>query len=246
MPARRTAAVDRPGRAAERAEAGRLAAQARRAERLQRLVAAGRALMQETSGTDFSVPEVVTRAHTSLRAFYEHFAHKDDLLVAVFAEALEEAVAAMRTAIGAHTDPVRQLEAYVRQLFGGTFDDHHPETRPLVALHLRLAIEDPVALARVLAPQNDLLVEVLRRGAAGGAFRTDVDAASLALVVSQALIAILHTQALAAQVGAPQVGVDEVWSFCLGGVRAQAAGAPARPQAPARPRAPARRHARPA
>lgn len=41
-------------------------------------------ILGETGRTDFTVQEVVARSKTSLRAFYQHFASKDELLLALF------------------------------------------------------------------------------------------------------------------------------------------------------------------
>jgi AcrR family transcriptional regulator len=194
-------------------------AQARREDRFRRLVAAGRLLMQQTASTDFSVPDVAAEARTSLRAFYEFFANKDALLIVVFEQAIQETAVGLREAVAAGTDPAAQLEAYVRRLFGETFDEDHPEMRAMIGLHLRLAVENPAALAQVLAPQDEVLLDILRRGVAARVFRTDIDVAALAMVVSQTLIAVLHTKALAAEVNAAHVTVDEVWRFCHGAVR---------------------------
>src|ERR1700729_2924623 len=40
-------------------------------------------ILGETGRTDFTVQEVVTRSKTSLRAFYQHFGSKDELLIAL-------------------------------------------------------------------------------------------------------------------------------------------------------------------
>jgi AcrR family transcriptional regulator len=193
-------------------------ARSRAADRYDRLVAAGRSLMQDHGSTDFAVPEVARRARTSLRAFYELFANKDELLLAVFDQAIRETAARLRAAIADHDDPVDQLGAYVRTLFAGTFDDDHPEIPAMVGLHLRLAADDPSGLAAVLAPQTELLVEVLQRGVTAGRFRRDIDVGALAVIVSQALIATVHTKALGAHLVGTEVDVEAVWAFCLAGV----------------------------
>ena len=38
-------------------------------------------ILRETGRTDFTVQEVVARSKTSLRAFYQHFSSKDELLI---------------------------------------------------------------------------------------------------------------------------------------------------------------------
>ena len=211
----RTPAESRRVRSLDRSVEG---ARSRAADRYDRLVAAGRSLMQDHGSTEFAVPEVARRARTSLRAFYELFANKDELLLAVFDQAIRETADRLRAAIAGHDDPVDQLGAYVRTLFSGTFDDDHPEIPAMVGLHLRLAAEDPSALATVLAPQTELLVDVLQRGAIARRFRRDIDVGALAVIVSQTLIATVHTKALGAHLVGTEVDVEAVWAFCLAGV----------------------------
>ena len=190
----------------------------RRADRLDRLVIAGRSLMQERGNTEFSVPDIVRRARTSLRAFYEFFSSKDELLLLVFAQAIAETAAGLHEAIERYADPVDQLQAYVHQLFSGTFADDHPEIPAMIGLHLHLATANPSALAEVLAPQSDILIGILQRGIAEGSFRSDMDVRSMAMMVSQTLIAVVHTQALGTYLLHGPVTVEEVWSYCFGGV----------------------------
>src|SRR5438132_1551075 len=141
-------------------------ADARSADRLERLVAAGRALMQER-GTDFAMQAVAERARTSLRSLYEHFANKDEFLLAVFEYAIRDSAALLRADVETQAGrPMEQLRAYVEHIFHATFADSHPETSSLIRLHLHLAHANPEALARILAPQNDVLIELLQAGVA--------------------------------------------------------------------------------
>ena len=48
------------------------------------------AILGETGRTDFTVLEVVERSKTSLRAFYQHFATKDELLLALIDKIMAE------------------------------------------------------------------------------------------------------------------------------------------------------------
>jgi AcrR family transcriptional regulator len=209
---------------------------ARRTERRARLVTAGRELMRERGSTEFTVPEVVARARTSLRAYYENFEKKDDLLLAVFAEAIVEATTGLRRATAAATTPEERLDAYVRQLFRGTFDEHHPETQPMVALHLRFAAEQPSALAEAFAPQMGLLTEIMSDGVDAGTFRRDIAPDALSMLVSQLLVAVVHSLALGRELMARAVAVDDVVAFCRQAVAAAPAAAGKPPRQPGRPR----------
>ena len=60
--------------------------------RIDRLMKSALAIMGETGRTDFTVLEVVERSKTSLRAFYQHFATKDELLLALIDQIMAESV----------------------------------------------------------------------------------------------------------------------------------------------------------
>src|ERR1039458_5626042 len=62
------------------------AARQRAISRGNTFIAAAVALLRTTGKVDFTVQEVVDRSGMSLRSFYQHFASKDDLLLAVVEE----------------------------------------------------------------------------------------------------------------------------------------------------------------
>jgi AcrR family transcriptional regulator len=194
-------------------------ARARAADRFDRLVAAAFDLIGETGSTDFRLQDVAMRARVSLRTFYQHFASRDDLLLAVFEHGVVTHAPPLAAAIARHDDPIDALHAYVTTFFGLVFDDDHPQNRPLTAYHLHLAQTNPEALSRAHAPRDRLLLEVLRRGVADGVFRADIDTELLALLLSQTLIALVHTNVLGTHVVGAPLDVDTVWAFCLGAVR---------------------------
>src|ERR1700684_2252219 len=53
-------------------------------------------ILGETGRTDFTVQEVVARSKTSLRAFYQHFSSKDELLVALLERTMAQSAQAWR------------------------------------------------------------------------------------------------------------------------------------------------------
>src|SRR5271170_6718764 len=56
-------------------------------------------ILGETGRTDFTVQEVVARSKTSLRAFYQHFSSKDELLLALFERTIAQSVEIWRAEI---------------------------------------------------------------------------------------------------------------------------------------------------
>ena len=63
-------------------------ARARAEKRVQRFLDAALELMDSDSGKEFTVQEVVERSGQSLRSFYQYFAGKHELLLALFEEAV--------------------------------------------------------------------------------------------------------------------------------------------------------------
>src|SRR5579864_9000573 len=93
-------------------------ARARAVTRSDRFIAAAKQLLRETGRTDFTVQEVVERSRMSLRSFYQHFASKDDLLLALFEEVIREWIARLRESVLSEDDPLEQLRAYVLGMYG--------------------------------------------------------------------------------------------------------------------------------
>ena len=91
---------------------------ARAQERTDRFVGAAMELMAERGSIDFTVQDVVDRSKMSIRTFYNFFASKDDLLVAVHETILAtEVVPRMRAKCEAESDPIARVRAYVEGIY---------------------------------------------------------------------------------------------------------------------------------
>lgn len=194
----------------------------RSASRTELFLAAATALLSETGGVDFTVQEVVSRAGLSLRSFYQHFAGKEELMLALFGDVIDNYVASLREKVAEFDDPVDQLRALVTDLYRtadavGTAGNLLP--RALTLYHQRLAGTHPGEVARALEPQVGLVREIIEAGAGTGRFRDDVGAGQLATIVSQTLIGVGHMNVLGTHVTGVQVGMEDLWAFCLAGVR---------------------------
>src|SRR5689334_14021424 len=87
------------------------AARSRAEQRVQRFLDAAFELIDEKGTTDFTIQEVIDRSKQSLRGFYEYFAGKDELVLALFEETVREADDDIRAAVDAQTDPLARLRA---------------------------------------------------------------------------------------------------------------------------------------
>src|SRR5439155_9672090 len=87
-------------------------ARARAENRVQRFLDAALALMNTASDKEFTVQEVVERSGQSLRSFYQYFAGKHELLLALFEEAVRWSVDRLQEAVAEEDDPLERLHRF--------------------------------------------------------------------------------------------------------------------------------------
>jgi AcrR family transcriptional regulator len=179
-------------------------------------VKAAMALLDETGTFNFTVQDVVDRSKLSLRSFYQTFASKDDLLLALFEEYVATAADWQRDRMAKHDDPVDQIRDFLTSLWVGKLS---PDVvRALAVYNMTLSSTRPADLAHALEPQLLVLLEAVERGIASGQVRDDIGSRRLAEI-------LLHTGNAAVQTTILHTGSespDDVWAFCLGGLRRQA------------------------
>jgi AcrR family transcriptional regulator len=171
-------------------------------------------LLEETGGFAFTVQDVVDRSMLSLRSFYQTFASKDDLLLALFEECVASAADWQRGRMAKHEDPIDQIEVFLTSLWTGKLS---PEVgRALAVYNLTLSAARPNELAHALEPQLEVLLDAVERGIAAGQIRDDIGSRRLAEI-------LLHTGNAAVFTNILHTGSEsptDVWAFCLGGIRA--------------------------
>ena len=179
-------------------------------------VKAAMALLDETGALNFTVQDVVDRSKLSLRSFYQTFASKDDLLLALFEEYVAAAAEWQRDRMAKHDDPVDQIRDFLTSLWVGKLS---PDVvRALAVYNMTLSSTRPADLAHALEPQLQVLLEAVERGIASGQVRDDIGSRRLAEI-------LLHTGNAAVQTTILHTGnesPDDVWAFCFGGLRRQA------------------------
>src|SRR3954452_24275428 len=72
-------------------------------------IRAATTLLERSDGDGFTVQEVADEAGQSLRTLYQYFESKDDLLLAVFEEAMRTYARMIRNAVVDLTDPLERL-----------------------------------------------------------------------------------------------------------------------------------------
>ena len=191
-----------------------VAAKRRALDKSNGFVQAAIELLNETGGLTFTVQEVVDRSGLSLCGFYQTFASKDELLLAVFEEYVVLSAEWQRDLMAKHDDPIQRIRVFVTSLWKGKL---RPDvTRALAIYHLTLAATRPADLARALEPQFTVLLEAVEQGVASGQVRDDIAAPRVAEI-------LLHIGNAAVQTTILQTGTespDDVWAMCLGGLQA--------------------------
>jgi len=189
---------------------------ARAQARTDRFVAAAIELMEERGSIEFTVQDVVDRSKMSIRTFYNFFASKDDLLVAVHETILaNEVVPRMRALCEAEDDPIARVEAFIHGIY--ELPNPGPVSRALTTYSNRLAETRPEDLERAFKPQIDLVVELIRDAEASGRLRCTLSTEAAAHLLHFTVLAAVHDRILGVK-GKGSVTAAELWTFCSSGI----------------------------
>ena len=92
-------------------------ARARAEKRVQRFLDAALELMSASESKDFTVQQVVERSGQSLRSFYQYFAGKYELLLALFEESVRTTAEHLGEVIDGETDPLERLRLFLAEYY---------------------------------------------------------------------------------------------------------------------------------
>jgi AcrR family transcriptional regulator len=113
------------------------------------LVDAAFAVMRRTGSVSPRVSEIVAEAGLSNQAFYRHFASKDELLVAVLEDGVQQLVDYLGHLMAKATTPVDRVRRWVEGILAQAVDARAASsTRPFVANSLRLRDRFPGEVLR--------------------------------------------------------------------------------------------------
>jgi AcrR family transcriptional regulator len=158
-------------RAAERSAAVQRS-RTRIAQQVRSMLDAALRLIRE-KGDSFTTQELVKEAGVALQTFYRYFASKDELLLAVIADAMTDACARWEAAASELPDPIARLRFYITTIVeeldrevgeGGT-------ARFVVSTHWRLHRVFPNELAEAEKPLADLLLTEINAATKAGLLR---------------------------------------------------------------------------
>ena len=198
------------------------AARTRAEQRVQRLLDAAFALIDERGTSEFTIQEVVDRSKQSLRGFYQYFEGKDELLFALLEESIREALEDLRSAVESESEPLARLRAFTIRLHEwceplGSRRKRGAHNRvPISEFSLQLALKDAGRLSTAMAPISRMLIELLEAAVAAGALRT-TDTRRAALLIQQT---VMHGWLMnrVVQNARGRVSAQDAWEFCLHGL----------------------------
>jgi AcrR family transcriptional regulator len=225
-------AESRPGGEAawrERAvERSLRAARAKAVSRNERYIQTAVAILAETGRTDFTLQELCERARTSLRTFYQHFSSKDELLLVLVEEVMDDTITQWRKR-AEKLEPLAALRFVVEKVHSRSMSARFKDiNRALSSFSAYLAETRPESYGQVLSPLYGLLLDIIERGVEKGVVRNDIEPRDLTAILTQTLAGAARANALAP--GRQLPSADVLWQFLIAGV----GGAPAAPQAQAR------------
>jgi AcrR family transcriptional regulator len=204
-------------------------ARARAEKRVQRFLDAAMELMTAAEARDFTVQEVVERSGQSLRSFYQYFAGKHELLLALFEESIRDAAEHLRARVAAADDPLERLHVFCIEHYlicrpspAGKRSKSKVTnaTRALAEFAQQLLTEHPKEAARAFEPMVELLDEVLAGAAEAGEIRPDIRGGRMAGVILQAVMfnAFAATISSTSLRSDPNEAAEELWGFILHGI----------------------------
>ena len=186
----------------------------------EQIVQAGRRLSDER-GDQFTTQELAKEAGVAVQTFYRYFESKDQLLLAVLEDMMTESCGRYAAESRRFRDPMDRLHYFVSAAVASLdrrSGDDHTRARFLVSQHWRLHELFPDELARAIEPYQALVAEALRDAVAEGEVEVD-DVDVTASFIARLVRSTCHDYAFAtADVDVPGI-TEQVWSFCLHGVR---------------------------
>lgn len=207
--------VELPGTWQQRTIDRRLStARARALARSSRFLATALELVEESGKADFTIQTLIDRSNLSLRAFYQHFAGKEELMLALYENVTSQFTEDIRHEVAAADGPMEQLEAFCRGVLSRAESSEAVGGRVMTIYNLSLEIERPDDFAKVWEPHLRLLTKIITSCARAGLVRTDLTPAQLTTLLNTTLTAL-------AQIGVFHLGgkgskltEDQLWAWC--------------------------------
>jgi len=172
-------------------------------------------ILGETGRTDFTVQEVVARSKTSLRAFYQHFSSKDELLIALLERTMAQSAQAWR-AETTGLDSTAAIKLIIDRISAEPESSTQDSlNRAMNLYNQHLSETRPRDYARVLSPLHELIRDVVQRGITEGVFRPNLDVGPAAAIVMQTILGALRLHWLGAELTGVPIDSAHLYDFCV-------------------------------
>jgi len=201
-------------------------ARARAEKRVQRFLDAAIELMTTSDGKEFTVQEVVERSGQSLRSFYQYFAGKYELLLALFEESVRSTAAHLDAIVSGTEVPLERLHAFLVE--------YHRLCQPvpkgraarkavapaMAGFAQQLLTDHPQEASQAFGPLVELLERLLDDAVAAGTIQAGINSRRIAGVLLQAIMfnafaSLISGSSVLRDAGDP---AEELWSLVLGGI----------------------------
>jgi AcrR family transcriptional regulator len=198
------------------------AARSRAEQRVQRFLDAAFELIDEKGTTDFTIQEVIDRSKQSLRGFYQYFDGKDELLLALFEDAVLESAADLREVVDAESEPIARLRAFTIRLHEWCEPTDTPRKRgshnrrPISEFSVQLAVAHPERVKAALEPVSRMLLELVEEAAAANAIHVPDTRHAAALVQQTVMYSWFGNRLI--QNPRMRITAEQTWEFCLHGL----------------------------
>ena len=184
---------------------------------------AAHALLAEDG--DFTLQMVVERSGQSLRSFYQHFAGKHELLLALFEESIQASAAQLFDELGEGGDPVDRLRtfvlAYHRLCLQGTarYAETPLQSRAMAQYAQQLLIYHPDEATQAFAPLVAIIDDLIDAARRSEVIRADLDD-DVAGYVLQAVMfnAFVPTIAGTSPSADPTASAERLWALLFHGL----------------------------
>jgi AcrR family transcriptional regulator len=193
-------------------------ARRRSIDRGARLISAAAKVLERTNGESLTVQEVADEAGQSLRTLYQYFASKDDLLLAVYEEAMGTYARIIVAAIDPLEEPVERLAgALIASIRLPALHEKAGVDRGLSRLRLQLGQADPGLIARSQEPVTEVfggLVEAAFTAASPDVIGLEKSTYFVLAVRTSFILSVT----LGNEFGVPMPEPVDLSVFCLGGL----------------------------
>ena len=195
------------------------------------IVDAAYELLDEQGLEGLTIRTVLHRTGLARRAFYDRFAGKDDLVLAVFEQTIRMAVALFAEEVRALPDPLSRLRHVVISIVlgrdmaeDGSVGQGSRRGAALSREHLRLGESRPGELQAAIGPLIDLIAFQLSDGMTEGQVRRMLPQ-RLAVLVYNLVSTTVHAELLAEEGTRPDQQrraqlAEDIWEFCRRAVAA--------------------------